>query len=299
MNTHETVGLPKDRTLGECREELLVALEKEDASRINPADFRGVPGFSDAEIVADLEKVNKKKAEIVAQNTRLEKDEKQLHNDAQLVESLFFVSIRDAEFLSSGAHLVLPSYFDDYFRGVDAFVELAKNSQDPRHIGFSIDFTMSPDTLATKMRRTLDSLAKGFVPSVKYFDSPNLGKQKEVWMPRVIIGADYASVKRVADAYVETYTKKGSPKDVLKNDPVQFAILDEIRAQLQALSNISYEMFKNKRVGDVYARALEAFSASMAVRGLDEQMLRRGARGDSLHGRLVSLVGKFDRAPLK
>lgn len=268
--------------------------------RIDLADFRGVPGFTDEEITDDIRKVQEKKRMIAEEQATLPLTDKKIYEDSRLLESVLFSSIKDSHWLGKKTGLITPSLYDDYFRGIDAIAEFAKEPTDPRHIGFSVDFTMSPETFAQKMTRNIETLSKGFVPSVKYFDSPILGKRKNVWMPRIILGADYASVKRIADAYAEMHAKgSADSKEVLINDPAQFVLLDEIRAQLRAFRNIAYEYFHNEKAGGIYHRALVVFSEAMRERGIDEKILQTKSRGDSLHARLLSLIGKFDRDAAK
>lgn len=292
----EDITFPESKSLSECRSELLATLEKEESLRINPVDFRGVPGFTDQEIMDDVRQVKEKQKMIAEEQANIPATDKRIYEDSRLLESVLFSSIRESHWLGEKTGLILPSPYDDYFRGIDAFAELAKEPTDPRHIGFSFDFTMSPETLVKKMKRNIETLSNGFVPSVKYFDSPLLGKRKNVWMPRVILGADYPSVKRVADAYVEAHAHSGlDRKGVLVNDPTQFVLLDEIRGQLRAFRNMAYELFHNEKAGGIYHRALAAFSEAMKERGIDEKTMQTKSRGDSLHARLLSLIGKFDR----
>ncbi|MDO8594804.1 MAG: hypothetical protein Q7R93_04840 [bacterium] len=279
----------------EAQRKLEAALEQETGVRINPVDFRGVNGFADAEIIEDVRKIQEKEKMVIASDGALTGQAREIRGSAKLVESLLYASIRNSRIFGKDVNFMLASLYDDYFRGVDAFAEFTKDPKDPRHIGFSVDFTMSADTFASKMTKILESLQKGFVPSVKYFDSPALGKEKDVGMPRVIIAADYSAVRRVADAQIEQYAATGAIADVLGNDPIQYVILDEIRAQLRALRNVSYEMFQNEKAGAVYHRAYMTFMEAMKNRGIDEETLKVKSRGDSLHGRLVSLVGKYDR----
>lgn len=296
----ETPLFAESKSLAECRQELLSALEKEERLRINPVDFRGVPGFTDQEIMDDVRRVQEKQRMIADEQTNLPATDKKIYEDSRLLESVLFSSIKDSHWLGEKTGLVIPSLYDDYFRGVDAIAEFAKEKSDPRHIGFSIDFTMSPETLAKKMMQNIETLSKGFVPSVKYFNSPILGKRKNVWMPRIILGADYASVKRIADAYIEAHAQGGTgERDVLANDPAQFVLLDEIRAQLRAFRNMAYEYFNNEKAGGIFQRAFVTFMEVLKERGIDEKILHTKARGDSLHARLLSLIGKFDRGAIK
>lgn len=286
--------------MSECRSELLATLEKEESVRINPVDFRGVEGFTDQEIMEDVRRVQEKQRLIAEEQANLPLTDKRIYEDSRLLESVLFSSIKDSQWLGKKTGLFIPSLYDDYFRGVDAIAEFAKERNDPRHIGFSVDFTMSPETLAKKMTQNIMTLSKGFVPSVKYFNSPILGRRKNVWMPKVILGADYASVKRVADAYIEAHAQGGAgEKDILAKDPAQFVLLDEIRAQLLASRNMAYEYFHNEKAGGIFQRAYVTFMEVLRERDIDEKILRAKARGDSLHARLLSLIGKFDRETVK
>lgn len=297
---NETIDIAESKSLAECRHELLATLEEKESARVNPIAFRGTQGFTDQEIMDDVRRVQEKQKNIAEEQATLSNSDRRIYEDSRLLESVLLSSIKDSHWLGGKTNLILPSLYDDYFRGVDAIAEFAKEHNDPRHVGFSIDFTLSPETLAKKMTKSIETLSKGFVPSVKYFDSVVVGKRKNVWMPRVILGADYASVKRVADAYVEAHARGGlGGKEVLVNDPVQFVLLDEVRAQLRAFRNMAYEYFHDEKAGGIYHRALVVFSEAMRERGIDEKVLQTKSRGDSLHARLLSLIAKFDREATK
>jgi hypothetical protein len=287
--------LPASKTLAESRIELLKQLGALEASRINPLDFRGVSGFSDEEIVEDARKVENNRLVIAEKIEQMSPAQKSINEDGRIVESLLRACIREASWLGKDTRLILPSLFDDYFRGIDMITEFSKDPTDPRHIGFGVDFTIASEELAHKLTGIIKSVSDGFAPSVKYFESPVLGKRKNVWMPKVVLAADYQSVKRVADAFVEARSNGRPVKGILENDPLQFVLLDEVRGQLTAFRNIAYEMYGNKKAGGLYHRALMSFLDMLEEKGLTKDVLEKGSRGDSLHGRILSMIGKFDR----
>ncbi|MFA6536125.1 MAG: hypothetical protein WC250_00905 [Candidatus Paceibacterota bacterium] len=295
MKTLESQTSKGSESLAESKAELLKMVAELEATRTNPIDFRGVAGCEDVDIIKDVKAVQEKEAAIATKVSELRGTEKDIYEDSKLVESLLCTCIRESNWLGEDAEVILASLYDDYFRGIDTIAELKGTEPEGRHVGFSIDFTMSPDTIATKLTKTVESIAKGFTPSVKYFNSPSMGKFRNFKMAKVVLGADYPSVKRLADAYVEAHASGKPISEVLVNDPIQFVLLDEIRGQLQALRNIAYEQFNNRQAGAIYHKTLMTFMGVMAKRGITEEMMRSKSRGDTMHSRILSMIGKFDR----
>jgi len=299
MKTFENPANKSSESLAESKDELLKMVAELEATRINPIDFRGVTGCEDVDIVKDVQVVQAKEVEFAEKAAQLRITEKSIYDDSKLVESLLCSCIRESDWLGDGAQVILASLYDDFFRGVDTIAELKGTEPEGRHVGFSIDFTMSPDMIAAKLTKTIKIISDGFTPSVKYFDSPSMGKIKNFKMAKVVLGADYPSIKRLADAYVEAHASGKPVSEVLANDPIQFVLLDEIRGQLQALRNIAYEKFNNRQAGAIYHKTLMTFMDIMRKRGITEEMMRTKSRGDTMHGRLLSMIGGYDRPAKK
>ncbi len=218
-------------------------------------------------------------------------------NTSKIAEHIITESIGEGGWFGDDVTIILPSLFDDYFRGVDAIAEFAKDKKDPKHMALSMDFTIQKDEIAKKMLRNFEFLQKGVIPSVKYFESPLTGQRKNMWMPKVILSADYDKLQRIKDEYVELTLagRKDEAKQILGKDPVQLIFLDEIRAQLNAYTKICYEVLNNKRAGDLHKKANEIFLEILAKKGLTPEALKAAGRGDASHQKLISFISKFDR----
>lgn len=287
--------------VGANADSILEEINENENRRIDPESFRGVRGFIDEEIDKDIKDVEQKKARIELSDGEHEGIDEQVLITSRIAEHVINEGIKNGGWFGDSANIILPSLYDDYFRGVDSIAEFTKDEKNPERMALSMDFTIKKNDIGKKMARNMEFLGRGIIPSVKYFDSPVTGKQKNVWMPKVILAADYSKLQRIKDEYVELI-KSGNQEDakkILENDPVQYVFLDEIRAQLNAYTNICYEFLKNEKAGKLHYRALKIFEGVLAERGIDLDRMKKEGRGDAAHQSLVSLIGKFDREPGK
>lgn len=157
---------------------------------------------------------------------------------------------------------VKTSPYDDYKNKTDVVLVL-KEAEGKTHLALAID-VVSSKNITPKFAQTFDAVTQGKLSRVEYFreetpegeDSDFFGELQNV--PKVVIGADAATVKGLAESWVE------GKNSALATHFIQFQILEQILLQCQTFSALattrhqSLVAEKYKQVEQVISRILEA-----------------------------------------
>jgi len=165
-----------------------------------------------------------------------------------ILEAIIHEQIELSDWLGAEVMSRKASRYDDIFNGVDSIAEF-QQEQKPSYLALSLDVTYGhPEK---KLKRIKSEIDHGTLSQIKYFESSDSsikGSLKKV--PRVIIGADFNQIERLADLWVN-----GKKKE-LAEDPMQLQILDEVSMQLRAFH--AYAMRNNQpAIAMIYKRQLD------------------------------------------
>jgi hypothetical protein len=142
---------------------------------------------------------------------------------SEITESYLLRGINESKWIPY-CNAIKTSDFDDYERGVDIVLEFQKGDESASHIGLGIDVTFSA-SLENKLRKIKDDIDDGFLPSLKYFDSPKShirGELKQV--PRGIVGFDKDAIARLAK-------QRQSTGGLSTTDPTRLVTLRQLDLQ--------------------------------------------------------------------
>ncbi len=264
--------------------------------RINPKDFRGakhevngewVYTFPEAMVKGDLKDVEKKREMISKEETTLSEKDKQISKMANFIEVAVPEAIRKFGWLGENVKVIRPSLYDDYFRGIDNIVQVEpnkpiENEKDINCIGFSIDFTISEKAAVDKMFWLAVSLAKGKIPSVKYFSANIKTKEgtsknvkiKDFQMPKVIMACP-GRVNSESKGDLLNVEKNPNDQEAIaaaKDTTLRYYFIRETLTQLAFLSDTSKRL-GNMDAAELYAKSLESFQQIMAEQGITQELL--------------------------
>lgn len=238
--------------------------DSEDA--IDPLSFEN---YDQTMVEADLNKVRSQEALFRSQETP--ETERALRYSA-ILEAIIHEQIELSDWLGPEVMSRKASRFDDIFNGVDSIAEFQQEHK-PSYLALSLDVTYGhPEKKLKRIRNEIDHET---LSQIKYFESSDgsfKGSLKKV--PRVVIGADFHQIERLADLWVN-----GKKKE-LAEDPMQLQILDEVAMQLR-----SFQAYATRNdhpaVAAIYQRQLELIRRIMNA---PEKIALRNAPGKQNYG---------------
>ncbi len=212
-------------------------------SRINPEDFRGVKFFTDDEIDTDLAFVERKEKAFEEEAVDSPPEQKIQYENAQVIEAMFPMVIRDFDWLGQNTNIVWTSRYDDIAFGIDSVAQIMEPNES-WNVGMEIDFTSSENEMMGKVKEIESRMQNGRMCSVKYFDSPSTGKRKNMKMPKIAFGAPRSEVENfisvVADAYLSK--NKESAQNELRNHKLKKRFLELTGNQLKAFGGVAMDV---------------------------------------------------------
>jgi hypothetical protein len=219
-----------------------------------------------------------------------------------MAEHLVLKSIEEARWLGKEVRVLLPTIYDDYTSHIDGIAERGTERDNVDHVAISFDFTISRGEIREKIENILRGLQYGLIPTVKYFSSPIIGKIYDFPLPRVVIGLEMRTVKRLADEYTEAHAVKSAQfqKDY-EDDPAQYVILSEIIFQLKVFGDFVFLHTRDAQKRDFFHKPLKRLLKTLKERKVDTNILMRHSRGDSVHGQIVNIINLFaeKKLPIK
>ena len=215
---------------------------------LDPKDFKGVPGYTDEEIDADIKNVHDKERRFNKEHTPAQKEQKKF---AKMLEAMLNELIELHDWLGPYAETITTSDYDDIVNGVDMVVEFQdEEKKSASHLALAIDVTFASD-IGKKIDRIKEEIRNGGLSRIKYFASEFLEHPGElVDIPRVIIGADVDTIKNLGTLWL------AEDKKALAVHEMQKVVLEEVRIQLEVFAK--YARAKNqKRVAETYEETLQ------------------------------------------
>ena len=158
-------------------------------------------------------------------------EQERINKLSTIFETIIYEHIELSEWLGPNAYTIKSSRFDDIENGVDSIVEFRESEHAASHLALEIDVTFSSD-LENKFERIRKEIKNGKLTKVRYFQSEFLSIRGELAkIPRVIIGADFKTVKELSGLWLEGDNKE------LGVHPIQFQILEEILSQARTFKD--------------------------------------------------------------
>lgn len=291
-------------------EDIKKVAEELDKLKIDPLNFRGfkkeftskrgevyVEDFSDTEIIQDLTKLQETKGEIKKGNVFETKSKEDI--DGLIMEGVFIDCVKNGGILGKNSTIHKASEFDDVFNKIDAFVEFKKRENDERasQVAFSFDFTTNAKEARDKIAFVLGGLTRGQMSTIKYFESPEMGKRKNFRVPKIVLCYGGQDVEKVVVDYIRLKKEGFDTSNTLReNGQVLYSILGQIKIQLQAFANICHDpkiitnQEKGKKMGGFYYKTLKTFLREMAEVGISEQAIDTEASKDPYYKTIYKLV---------
>lgn len=215
-----------------------------DDAAIKPIDFVGLYGIPNVE--ADIAYVEEKETQFATQETPEAASSKKM---ATIFEGLVHVYGSRGHWFGPHSTMLKASKFDDIKHGVDSIVEFKPPNQPASQLALAIDVTFAKD-LQRKFDRIRKEIEEGKLTKIKYFDSKKTGfKGMKTKVPRVVVGANIAIVKSLADLW------SSKREDLLVNHPIQNLVLQEMIIQCEAFARHA-EKSDQREIADIYKQDL-------------------------------------------
>ena len=274
--------------LSEAEEKAFGLLQnKYEKSAIDMAKFEKVPGYGEARVKRDKERVEKKKREIEELGTGPTKK-------AQLLEALLTEQIELSEWFGGNTFTIVPAEFDDLFHGVDLALEIV-DVNETRHLALGVDVTSSAISIRKKLKIIKEHIANGTLTAMEYFHSEDHNPDFYGTMgniPQVVIGTDGKTIKELGELWMSAYglsklrrnskqpplspeseeNQKRSAREAkqnLANHRVQILMLEEIKMQLTVFYKFAlakkeqYIAGDNKQLAESLGVVADKFKSSL------------------------------------
>lgn len=224
----------------EVGKELGERLEQIRQSRIRPETFRGTGLFTDEEIDSDLALVERKEEEFRKQSESQIPEQAVIRKNADILEVMLPMVVQDFNWLGENTNLIYTSRYDDIARGIDSVAELIDPTR-TQNVGMEIDFTSSEEEMKEKIKRIGSRIESGQISSVKYFDSPQTGKKKEMEMPKIAFGAPMRDMNEFVSVVAEAYLgkRRESAKREIQNHKLKDRFIELTARQLQEFGTLA------------------------------------------------------------
>ncbi|MEK7463845.1 MAG: hypothetical protein AAB610_01850 [Patescibacteria group bacterium] len=188
----------------EVGESMAKILEKIRSLRIDPLSFKGIKGFNEEKIDRDAAFIARVEEKYTLKAGTFDHTEEKVHAEAKIVETMMPMIIRDFDWLGPDTDIIFTSLYDDVANGIDSVVQFPGEGMES-NLGMEVDFASSEAEMMAKILKIGQSLEKGIVSSVEYFDSPSSGKIKGVKMPKIAFGATGKEMGNLAEVVADAY----------------------------------------------------------------------------------------------
>lgn len=245
MNERENLHRPYSEVLPSHIERLYAEVKDIlDEAAIKPIDFVDLYSFQNIE--TDINYVEEKKRQFASHETPEAAASKKM---ATIFEGLVHVFGSRGHWFGPHSTTLKASEYDDFRNGVDSIVEFKPPNQPASQLALAIDVTFAKD-LQKKFDRIKKEIEEGKLTEIKYFDSKKTGfKGMKTKVPRVVVGANVAIVKSLADLW------SSKREDILMNHPIQNVVLKEMIIQCEAFARYA-EKLGQKEIADTYKQDL-------------------------------------------
>lgn len=220
----------------------------EDEEAIDPTTFEE---YNPAVVEADMKRVHELEARFAAEDTP-ESERARVY--ATILEGIIHEQAELSDWLGPDVMTRKASRYDDIFNGVDSIAEF-HTDENQTYLALSMDVTYAhPER---KLKRIRNEIDKDTLSKIKYFSSSDGRYQGSLSkVPRVVIGADFNHIERLASLWVS------GKKAELATDPVQWLILNEIALQLGAFHEYAKRNDRSQ-IAQIYSQNLRLIQRVM------------------------------------
>ncbi len=212
---------------------------------------------------------------------------------ANYVEIAVPEAIRQLGWLGDNVKVIRTSEYDDLFNGVDSVVQMVpksivENVTDLKTIGFSIDFTISPEGAGIKAFNLAVSIAEGKIPLVKYFSTDIMTKEgitknvkiRDFKIPKIIMSCSNQVLRRSQADLLKFEENPGDAeaKENAQDTVLRYHFIRQTLKQLEFFIGVAKE-FGNTGAESLYQGSLESFKGIIAGLGITNEVLNEKLSG--------------------
>jgi hypothetical protein len=198
-------------------------------------------------VLADWEKVKKRKEEFERESTVHSEDAKKA---SEVFEAIMVENAELSDWLGHNVKVLKTTLFDDYFNGTDMVAEWQEKDGGSEVLALAVDVTFGSSTVTKKLEGMRRRVEKGQLSSVKYFRSADGSFRGErSGIPSVVMGISKPVLVDLAQTWM-----RGDKKS-LGAHPVQKALIEEMHHQLVVIHKYA-EKIGQRDVAAAYARSV-------------------------------------------
>lgn len=166
-----------------------------------------------------------------------------LKNVSTIYEGIIADQISANAWFGENCESVATSEYDDIKNGVDV-VTIFTQEESKQYLGLGIDVTFASDkkVLEKKLTGIKQCILNRNLPSLKYFQDPDTGEHKKLFLPKVIIGSRLSSAEKLIQLWGG---KDGEKNKKLSQHPVSSKIIMESIAQLKYFYEYALNLSEN------------------------------------------------------
>jgi hypothetical protein len=179
-----------------------------------------------------------------------ERDEqsKEAYMLAEIFEAIVLTEGQESGWLGDDVKIQKTTDYDDMRNHTDMIATWRSNRPDAHSLGLAVDVTFGARSLEKKFDRLQEDIDKGKLAHIKY------APKEQSTVPRVIVGMSREVVHELVDLWME------EDFTTLAEHPIQREVLEQIYAQLQAISAYALKSGQH-HVADVYKRSIQTVRA--------------------------------------
>lgn len=202
-----------------------------DQYRPNEIDFIDV--YDKSVIESDLEEIERIKSTWAEKS----EEEKSLDNISSIYEGIVSDQISKNAWFGDNCEAVPTSSYDNIKNGIDV-VTIFNQNESKQYLGLGIDVTFSSEKkiLEKKLESIKQCIRAKSLPSLKYFQDPESGEHRKIFLPKVIIGSRLSSAEKLIRLWGDNDENKNKK---LSQNPISSKIIMETIAQLKYFYNFA------------------------------------------------------------
>lgn len=227
----------------------LLDKKKKLVDHYRPNEFNFVDIYSQDEISANLADIENIKSSWEGKT----ENEKHLDNVSSIYEGIISDQINANAWFGDNCEAVPASSYDNIKNGIDV-VTIFNQDKSKHYLGLGIDVTFASDKkiLEKKLESIKQCIRTMSLPSLKYFQDPETGEHKKVFLPKVIIGSRLSSAEKL----IQLWGGKDEERNKkLSQNPVSSKIIMESIAQLKYFYDFALNLSENNK----YPREIEEY----------------------------------------
>jgi hypothetical protein len=171
--------------------------------------------------------------------------EKKFDNISSIYEGIISDQIGSNSWFGDNCEAIPTSEYDDIKNGIDV-VTIFNQDESRQYMGLGIDVTFASEKkfLEKKLESIKQCIRSRTLPSLKYFQDPETGEHKTIFLPKVIIGSRLSSAEKL----IRLWGSKDEDRNKkLSEHPVSSKIILESISQLKYFYDYAYNLSENSK----------------------------------------------------